>query len=58
MANLDPLEQTQENLHPVVVAHRARDPKPRGRRVGKAVLLSAAAISGAFLVWVLLAARA
>ncbi|MEO7774483.1 MAG: hypothetical protein ABIT61_07255 [Steroidobacteraceae bacterium] len=52
---MDPLEQTQENLHPVIVAHRARDPQPVGQGVsGSIVLLCAVVTSAVLLVWLLL----
>jgi hypothetical protein len=61
MSGFDPLEETQENLHPVIVAHRAHDsraavrsPLPAG---GTARLRYAALVAlpfaAALLLWLM-----
>jgi hypothetical protein len=60
MTRLDPLEQTQENLHPVIVAHRAREaasPAQAARgRLGYATIAMLLS-GGALLAWLLLPLR-
>jgi hypothetical protein len=55
MSGFDPLEETQENLHPVVMAHRARDARPAGGASRRRLAAFAALLfGGALLVWLLL----
>jgi hypothetical protein len=54
MSPLDPLEQTQENLHPVIVAHRAREAAPVATAKWRRAALLTALCGCGLLVWLLL----
>jgi hypothetical protein len=55
MDDYDPLEQTQENLHPVIVAARARDRVPSApARVRPAALIALLCGGGLLFAWLVL----
>lgn len=67
MAKFDPLEETQENLHPVIVAHRAREAAAAPPQVARAsqetsrrrlATLAVLGLGAALLIWLLLPGHA